>query len=314
MLPLILAAQDIHFSQFFRTPSTLNPALNGVFDGGYRVMGIYRTQWGSISKPFETINLAGDANSFMNVRNLGVGANMFYDRAGDGNLGTFNLNISASYSFHFGSLRNHSIAPGLQFGLMSRQLDRDQLKFEQNGAVNDQSLNANRSYFTLNGGFLYRYQPKRGNELKIGVSWHNINQPDVGFYNEDELLYVRTNYHATYRFEITTKWSLEPGMLYRHQSSNKEWLAGLNGIYILENSSMEYTALHAGVWTRVEDAAFIFLGVDWQKLSIGLSYDFNISGLSAVTQNRGGFEISVMYIFDRGLPKRKFYKTCPEYL
>lgn len=312
--PLTFLAQDIHFSQFFRTPSTLNPALTGAFEGGYRVMGIYRTQWGSISKPFETVNLAGDAHNFMNVRNLGVGAQMYYDKAGDGNLGTFNFNIATAYGFHFGRLRRHYIASGIQLGLMSRQLDRNQLNFEQNSAFNDQNLNVNRSYFIVNGGVLYRYLPGPGNELSIGISWHNLNQPDVGFYENDELLHLRTNYHATYRFKISSKWSLEPGMLYRHQSTNNEWLAGLNGIYVIKNTSSDFTALHAGLWTRVEDAAYVFFGVDWQRMSIGLSYDLNTSDLSIVTQNRGGFEISLIYIFDRGLPKRNFYKSCPEYL
>ncbi|HQU60103.1 MAG TPA: type IX secretion system membrane protein PorP/SprF, partial [Saprospiraceae bacterium] len=40
----ISQAQDQHFSQFFASPLTLNPALTGTFDGKYRVAFIYRDQ------------------------------------------------------------------------------------------------------------------------------------------------------------------------------------------------------------------------------------------------------------------------------
>ena len=40
-----LNAQDIHFSQYYASPLTLNPALTGKFNGLWRVTGIYRDQF-----------------------------------------------------------------------------------------------------------------------------------------------------------------------------------------------------------------------------------------------------------------------------
>ena len=40
-----LYAQDPHFSQFFSSPLTLNPAFTGKFDGAVRFIGDYRNQW-----------------------------------------------------------------------------------------------------------------------------------------------------------------------------------------------------------------------------------------------------------------------------
>ncbi|MEY4885315.1 MAG: hypothetical protein RL151_624, partial [Bacteroidota bacterium] len=49
-----LRAQDPHFSQFFTSPLTLNPALTGLFDGDFRVAGNFRNQWPTINNAFKT--------------------------------------------------------------------------------------------------------------------------------------------------------------------------------------------------------------------------------------------------------------------
>ncbi len=49
--------QDIHFSQFFETPLLRNPALAGIFTGDLRVQALYRTQWNSVTVPYQTGSL-----------------------------------------------------------------------------------------------------------------------------------------------------------------------------------------------------------------------------------------------------------------
>src|SRR5215213_2381447 len=60
LLKLPSVAQDPHFSQFFASPLTLNPALTGKFDGIVRVAGNYRDQWPAISKAFVTSTASVD--------------------------------------------------------------------------------------------------------------------------------------------------------------------------------------------------------------------------------------------------------------
>lgn len=43
-----LRGQDIHFSQFYMSPMTLNPALTGVMNCNTRIVGNYRNQWASV--------------------------------------------------------------------------------------------------------------------------------------------------------------------------------------------------------------------------------------------------------------------------
>ncbi|HQQ95111.1 MAG TPA: type IX secretion system membrane protein PorP/SprF, partial [Bacteroidia bacterium] len=47
-------AQDVHFSQYYFSPLSLNPANTGNYDGNYRFFGNYRSQWREISEAYDT--------------------------------------------------------------------------------------------------------------------------------------------------------------------------------------------------------------------------------------------------------------------
>jgi Type IX secretion system membrane protein PorP/SprF len=55
-------AQDLHFSQFFNSPLTTNPANTGFIpEGDYRLGINYRNQWSSImTLPYKTMSAFGD--------------------------------------------------------------------------------------------------------------------------------------------------------------------------------------------------------------------------------------------------------------
>jgi hypothetical protein len=77
---LTTIAQDLHFSQFFNSPLTTNPANTGFIpDADYRVGGNYRNQWSSVmAQPYKTMSLFADAQVFrerMENGWLGLGCN-----------------------------------------------------------------------------------------------------------------------------------------------------------------------------------------------------------------------------------------------
>src|SRR5690242_4420914 len=101
-------AQDIHFSQFYASPLTLNPAFSGFHDGTFRVAGIYRNQWRSVTTPFQTFGVSFDMRLLQKKLKkdvFGVGGVVVYDKAGDGNL--TNMGILASASYHKALKKNH---------------------------------------------------------------------------------------------------------------------------------------------------------------------------------------------------------------
>src|SRR5438045_5184896 len=57
---ITMKAQDPHFSQFFASPLTLNPAFTGKFDGQFRLAANHRDQWPSIPKAYVTTSASVD--------------------------------------------------------------------------------------------------------------------------------------------------------------------------------------------------------------------------------------------------------------
>src|SRR6187455_1315188 len=55
-----IKGQDPHFSQYFSSPLTLNPAMAGYFKGDSRVSTNFRQQWRSVGDPFITGTVSYD--------------------------------------------------------------------------------------------------------------------------------------------------------------------------------------------------------------------------------------------------------------
>jgi type IX secretion system PorP/SprF family membrane protein len=316
IIPSHSYAQDIHFSQFNQAPARLNPALTGQFDGSYRIAGIYRSQWGAVTVPYSTFAFSGDAHDFLKQSGLGAGIDFFYDKAGDGNLGTVNINVSGSYSVKFGASANHKLTLGLQLGWAQRQIDPTKLVFSnQNGGGSSvESFNPGTSYVNANSGLVWETKFSKRKKLQLGFATHNLTQPNINFYGNDETkLDLRFSFHGNYQFRISKKVDLIPGVLVMFQGPHKQITPGVNAKYILDGRSNNYRAVYLGAWTRTGDAAFIMMGMDWNQLNVGLSYDFNYSNLTTASRYRGGFEFSVIYIISEALPPKQRYKTCPDY-
>ena len=75
-----LRAQDIHWTQFNNNPIFQNPAGVGNFKEDLRLTANYRTQWRSVTIPFQTSALAADTK----WKKWGFGLNYFHDQVGDG--------------------------------------------------------------------------------------------------------------------------------------------------------------------------------------------------------------------------------------
>ena len=88
-------AQDIHFSQYFASPLTLNPSLTGSFEGQMRAIANYKSQWNSISPNMYRTMAASVDGSLMNEK-LGCGLIFFNDKAGTSKMGLTQVALAAS--------------------------------------------------------------------------------------------------------------------------------------------------------------------------------------------------------------------------
>src|SRR5687767_14330170 len=110
-------SQDMHFSQFYMTPLMQNPALTGFFDGNYRISGIARSQWKSVTTPYKTIGGALDWNfrsGFNNQDMYGDGMNIMSDRAGDSHFTTTRVDLSTAYSKSLDNFNRGYLSAGIQ--------------------------------------------------------------------------------------------------------------------------------------------------------------------------------------------------------
>ncbi len=316
-------AQDLHFSQFLYSPHNLNPALTGNFEGRYRVAGNHREQWRSFINPYQTTSVGVDARDILDIKNFGVGLNFYHDQVGITQFRTIQLNLPVSYRINLSKDSVHSITIGAQAGFESQSLDGSQSTFgsQYNGNRFDSDLagedisgnSANNAVFAT--GIAYNFDFSKMLKAKAGVGVYNINEPDINFSSgAGGVLKRRFNFHLGATYYVAPQWFLTPGVIHSRQGEFQETVFGSEVNYEFDPTTYRYRALFLGAWNRDDDAAVMNLGFYYNSWRVGFSYDVNYSQLDPATSNRGGWEISVIYILREILPKRSSYKYCPNFL
>ena len=54
----------------------------------------------------------------------------------------------------------------------------------------------------------------------------------------------------------------------------------------------------------------LIIGLDWQSFQFGISYDINLSTLTAVSNGQGALEFSIIYIHD---VEKSRQQGCPSF-
>ena len=123
-------------------PIYLNPALTGDFDGTMRFTGNQRSQWRSVSRPYNTIGISAESREEFILPSMYHAVNLFHDVAGDGNYRTTEFNLTTSYRFYLDNDSTHAITPALQLGVNHRNIDFSKLNFDNqfNGYYYDPTL------------------------------------------------------------------------------------------------------------------------------------------------------------------------------
>ncbi len=315
-------AQDIHWSQFNDNPIFQNPGNAGHFNGDVRLVANYRDQWRSVTVPFTTLSLSVDANNYRH-KNLGYGLLFFHDVVGDGQFRTVEVQGNVSYLLKLSADSTHSFRPGINVGLNHRQINFDQLYFDNqyNGVLYDPSLPTNETFQTdrknnisVGVGGVYQYYKNDRFNFIIGAGAFNLNRPNQGFYQTVIERDIRTTIFGRGIYKLNYDWDLVPGIQLSVQGKYREFNIGSSVKYTLINRLGQYRALYGGLWYRNRDAAFISFGMDYQSWFVGLSYDINFSKLVPASRARGGFEIAVRYILHRFKPKKIVHRICPDYI
>ena len=308
-----LKAQDIHFSMFYASPLTLNPALTGVNDGTYRVAAIYRNQWRSVSTPFNTFAASFDMKLLQDkLKNdvFGVGALLQSDQSGDGKLTSTSAMLSAAYHKGLDKNHKHFIGLGAQFAFTQNSLKWQQLAFPDQFSGSDFNLQQSNmeniskptiNYFDMNMGFL---QQSIWNDIvsnMTGFSIYHLVEPKESFLGQNVKLADRFAVHEGIRIRALQNFYVCPNFIYQYQLKAQEINLGSSFEYHIPGKKSE-TVASIGAWYRVGDAAIITAGMEYYKVRLMFAYDINTSSLKPATNDRGAFELSIIYT---GLIKTK---------
>jgi type IX secretion system PorP/SprF family membrane protein len=320
-----LTAQDLHFSQFFNTPLTTNPANTGFIpDADYRIGAHYRNQWSSImATPYKTVSAFVD---FQVMRNqlengwLGLGAVILSDRAGSGSLRSTKAYGSIAYHQMLGL--SSLVSAGFNIGWANKTIDQSKLKFPDqfDGKFFDNTLptsvvltNNNVNYLDVQAGMNYAYFPQENVYINAGYSIQHVNRPRESFFNDQTnngRIPMRHTGFVNGIFKLSDRVIVNPNAYFSMQARATELVLGMNANYNL--SEFGERQLLAGVYYRLGDAVIPMVGLEISNIQFTFSYDVTLSGLSKFNGYRGASELSII--------KKGFYpdnvdrkSLCPKF-
>lgn len=305
-----LSAQDIHFSQYYASPLTLNPALTGKFNGLWRATAIYRDQWRPIvnSNAYMTPSASVDFSLLKNKLKtdaLGVGAVMFYDKAG--NFQTMKAALSVAYHKGLDKEGKYNLSFGMQGIYSNLKINPDFTFGEELGFIptffDDQNLaniEANNA-FDMNAGLFFDGKVSNAVTLYAGYSFMNIMRHKNSFLpGGDFETPFRHVAHAGLEIEIKEKFLIIPGALYQTTASAREINFGSTFGYKFVNTKEKTTTVLLGGWYRWESAFIVKGGFDFQNFRLTGAYDLGLGQLKTDSRNAVGklptaFEVAVSY-------------------
>ena len=329
----LLQAQDVHFSQFFEAPQSVNPALTGYFAGDHRFIANYKDQWRAIGSPYKTYAFSYDmgfGKTSSRTGFLAIGAHIYNDRAGDMNLSTTQGILNIAY--HLKISDNQTFGAAISGGFGQKSMDMANAQWDNQYDINvgghNPDLPSNETnpfnsflYPDLGFGLLYTIKSYETNmssndgfRANLGVGVQHVNSPKLEFYSgsDSTKLTPRISAHGQALIGISnSNLSICPGFFFYNQGKMREIYVGTNFRYTLKEHS-RYTGFindayfTLGGYYRAQDAAILFAQLELNDFAFGLSYDINVSKLRAATSGRGGIELSLRYVI-APITQKSFY-------
>ncbi|MBI4648434.1 MAG: PorP/SprF family type IX secretion system membrane protein [Bacteroidia bacterium] len=314
--------QEIHFSQFYSSPFTLNPALTGSFDGTIRAGLNYKTQWSSVTTPYETAVVYGDCKwhykALATGNWFGIGGMIFNDRAGDGNLSATRGILSIALHKSFDRLRNTYLSMGFSGGVGQKSIRFSRLLWgnQWNGTMFDNVINSEENYtddsfiyFDMNTGIIFSALIFRNINCYAGGALNHVAKHRESFYGSRNAKEMKAIVNAGAIIDYRKKFVVEPAVFLTGQRTAKEIIIGSNIAFKVLNE-----ALYTGVWYRLSGDITPVAGFLYNNFRVLLSYDYNFSRLYPVSGAKGGFEISIVYIVsEKDKSSKKSIIKCPSF-
>jgi type IX secretion system PorP/SprF family membrane protein len=303
--PNYLRGQDIHFSQYFNSPLSLNPSQTGNFDGDWRAFVNYRNQWQAIAYPFRTVSVGYDQQLFVNGNHLSIGGYVLNDQSGSVFLKLNQAYLSAAYHR---VINNHHFTGGLQIGYVIKSINYDKItfpndwtgtNFDPEHAVDENDRNQ-LSYLDINLGIGWKSKINKF-EPEAGLAVFHVNQPSESFSGSTSYkVPLRTTFHVAVKTDLSSNFYLKPGVLYSMARGSREMMVGSQLGYAVAGNRFNVREIYGGLYLRngiadPSDAVMVMCGAQIKKITINVSYDLTLSSLKVYNGYRGAFELSIIF-------------------
>ena len=308
----LVIAQDPHFSQYFTSPLTMNPALTGEGVKDWRVAANYRSQWwGSYVAPFTTTTLSFEKvipskkseNNF-----LSVGGYLLSDASNNGLLKNTYVSLDVSYHLSLDAEGDEQLSGGLAAAYANRLLDADKFSFQsqfgsmgfQRSIPSGESINIlSNKYVDVNAGLNYSKQNDHWG-YHAGVALFHAGGPSEGVYNGNQYsLPRRWNFSGGTFFNMSNDNVLYFSSVYEKQGSNGIFTLG-SQYKIAVRNNQTLNSFNLGIWSRFGDAVYPYVGLEGKNWLAGISYDMVTSSVATVSSSVQSMEFSLIWNFGSG--------------
>ena len=278
----------------------INPGMTGFASGDCRASAVYRTQWQSISIPFNTIYASYEHKMYWGKNLGGIGLMLANDQSGDAQYSVNDIRLSLAFHKRLG---RHFLSVGAQPGFTIKQVGMTDLTYPtqydpSTGGFNNALNNGEPGnledvrYLDLNAGVHWAAWVNENTAFRLGFSMIHIFQPYESFYNANYSLDTKYNIHGGVEINLSESIAVFPNGIYLKQGESQEIILGANMFLSSKGGGLK---LIPGLHYRNADAIIPSFSILYGQLQVGLSYDLNTSSLKTATNQKGGVELSLIY-------------------
>jgi len=236
----------------------------------------------------------------MNGDYLILGGLFLNDRAAQIGYVTTKAYFSTAYEKN---ISRHSLSVGVQLGMSRTGLDPEQTfpsQFNSNTGLFDSGISNSEngdlfsgSYLDINVGLFWRTVYKDRFRFKTGLSLAHVNRPNEAFTNQVARVPIRYLAHHSTEIILNRKWSISSQTQVMYTNQAKEFIT----IMSAERKLTDFFSVAAGLGYRGyvvnSDAMLVVFSTSYYFLDLGLSYDWNVSELSANSSQKTSVELSL---------------------
>ena len=307
-----IKAQDPHFSQYFSSPMTLNPALIGKDVADWRALATFRSQWWGSTEaaPFYTTAASLEKNfsaGSTSKSTFGMGLSMVSDASNSGLLKNNYFTVGAAYNIALDAKGDELLGVGLEGTYANRLVDAGKFQFQsqfgsmgfQRSAPSGDPVNilTNR-YWDVNVGVHYsKNYPANKWGFRLGAAVFHTGTPQEGVFSSTTYsINRRISLQGGLVFHLNNKDEVVISSISQTQGENSIFTLG--GVYKARINDNTIESLHIGLWNRFRDALYPYIGLEGKNWLVGISYDVINSEIRNSYNSVQSMEFSLAWHFN----------------